>query len=143
LAAEWLNVKEECERKRMMIKGIKLGNIAIDCKKPEKQRDFYAELTGWEKHILWNCPALDGENGLLTVLFMSCDFDYVSPIWPEEPGKQQKQMHFDFQVKDLTVAVDAAIALGAVRPSSQYGGEDFVTLLDPEGHPFCLCRQED
>ncbi|GHV18641.1 hypothetical protein FACS18949_00800 [Clostridia bacterium] len=123
-----------------MIEGIILGNISIDCKEPEKQRDFYAELTGWDRRIQWDCPALVGENGLLTVLFMGCDFDYAPPVWPEENGKQQKQMHFDFQVKDLAAAVDAAIALGAVKPASQYGGEDFVTLLDPEGHPFCLCR---
>ncbi|GHU55799.1 hypothetical protein FACS1894132_12430 [Clostridia bacterium] len=53
---------------------------------------------------------------------MGCDFDYVQPVWPEENGKQQKQMHFDFQVKDLTAAVNEAIALGTVKPASQYGG---------------------
>lgn len=23
----------------------------------------------------------------------------------------------------------------------QFGGNDFVTMFDPAGHPFCLCRK--
>ncbi|MDR1068057.1 MAG: VOC family protein [Clostridiales Family XIII bacterium] len=124
-----------------MIDGITVGNIAIDCVTPEKLRDFYAELTGWEALTLWNCPALISSDKL-TLLFMPCDFDYLPPVWPEEPGRQQKQMHFDFQAEDLPSAVREAITLGAAKPESQYGGNGFVTLLDPEGHPFCLCRKE-
>lgn len=66
---------------------------------------------------------------------------YTRPIWPEEEGKQQKQMHFDFQVEDLPQAVERALSLCAVKAGAQFGGEDFVTLLDPSGHPFCLCRK--
>jgi len=29
--------------------------------------------------------------------------------------------------------------IGAVKAESQYGGDDYVTMFDPEGHPFCLC----
>ena len=86
------------------------------------------------------CPALIGDNGLL-ILFMGCDFEYIPPVWPEEPAKQQKQMHFDFQVDDLSYAVEEAIKLGATKAVAQYGGEHFVTMIDPEGHPFCLCRR--
>ena len=31
--------------------------------------------------------------------------------------------------------------VGAVKAAEQFGGDDFVTLLDPAGHPFCLCRK--
>jgi predicted enzyme related to lactoylglutathione lyase len=123
-----------------MIIGLSIGDISIDCKEPERLRDFYASLTGWDKRSMFDCPALIAENGLV-ILFMGCDFEYISPVWPEEPGRQQKQMHFNFQVDDLPSAVEEAIKLGAVKPCSQYGGEDFVTLFDPEGHPFCLCRK--
>ncbi|MHB1153301.1 MAG: VOC family protein [Eubacteriales bacterium] len=123
-----------------MIKGICIGDISIDCVKPQRTRDFYAELTGWEKREAYGCPALISYGGLL-ILFMGCDFEYSSPVWPEEDGKQQKQMHFNFQVYNLQSAVEGAVKSGAVIAESQYGGDHFVTMLDPEGHPFCLCAQ--
>jgi predicted enzyme related to lactoylglutathione lyase len=65
--------------------------------------------------------------------------DYIRPVWPEEEGRQQTQMHFDFQVPDVAKAVKYAEALGAVRAPAQFGSGEFVTMLDPVGHPFCLC----
>ena len=88
---------------------------------------------------MYDNPALIAENGLI-ILFMGCDFTYVPPVWPEVDGLQQKQMHLDFQVDHLEEAVERALRLGASKPDSQYGGDHFITLLDPEGHPFCLCR---
>ena len=37
--------------------------------------------------------------------------------------------------------VRRALALGAAKAKVQFGGDEFVTLLDPAGHPFCLCRK--
>ena len=123
-----------------MIKGICLDNIAIDCKDAVKLRNFYAELLGWDSCIMYNYPALRNQLGLV-LLFMEADFEYVKPVWPEEIGKQQKQMHFDFQVDDLLTAVLQAEALGASKAKNQFGENDFVTMFDPEGHPFCLCAK--
>lgn len=120
---------------------ITIGDISIDCANPKRLRDFYAALTGWQKREAYDCPALVGDNALL-ILFMGCDFEYISPVWPEKTGKQQKQMHFDFQVDDLPAAVEKAIHLGATKAAVQYGGEHFVTMLDTEGHPFCLCKRQ-
>ena len=119
---------------------ISLGDIAVDCKDPGALRDFYADLTGWDKREMYGCPALAATNGLV-ILFMGCDFEYISPVWPEEPGKQQKQMHFNFGVNDLASAVEGAIKLGAIKAGCQYGEGQYVTLFDPEGHPFCLCAE--
>ena len=115
-------------------------SINIDCKRSEILRGFYAQLTDWDQGFHWT--ALIPKNRMV-VHFMGCDgdFDYIPPVWPEEPGKQQKQMHFNFQVDDLPAAVEEAIRLGAVKAAEQYGGDHFVTLLDTEGHPFCLCRR--
>jgi len=121
-----------------MINGLAIGDIAVDCADPARTRDFYAALTGREKREAYGCPALVFDNGLL-ILFMGCDFDYIPPVWPEEDGKQQKQMHFNFQVDDLPSAAEEAVRLGASKAASQYGGDHFITMLDPEGHPFCLC----
>jgi hypothetical protein len=50
-------------------------------------------------------------------------------------------MHFDFQVGDLDSAVAEAVALGATVAQDQ-PQENVRVLLDPAGHPFCLCRDE-
>ena len=123
-----------------MIKGICIGNIAIDCKDAVRLRNFYAELLDWDSCIMYNCLALRSQLGLV-LLFLEADFEYVKPVWPEAIGKQQKQMHFDFQVDDLLTAVLQAEALGACKSESQFGGNEFITMFDPEGHPFCLCAK--
>ena len=112
----------------------------IDCANAERSRDFYADLMGYERIVAYGCLACKTRNGL-TILFAEIDIPYVPPVWPEEPGKQQKQMHLDFTVDDLQSTVDKAIHLGAVKATAQYGGEYFLTMLDPEGRPFCLCQR--
>jgi predicted enzyme related to lactoylglutathione lyase len=117
-----------------------IGDLSIDCTEPERAQHFYAELMGWEKLTAFGCPAVKTEAGML-ILFMTPDEPYVPPVWPEEVGKQQKQMHFNFQVDNLQAAVAEALALGASKSEQQFGGDQFVTLFDPEGHPFCLCKK--
>ena len=51
-------------------------------------------------------------------------------------------MHFDFQVGDLDSAVDDAVTLGA-RLADDQPHEKVRVLIDPAGHPFCLCLDED
>lgn len=123
-----------------MIQGLTIGDLTIDCANAERAQAFYADLMGWEKTIAYNCLALKTDIDM-TILFAQTDIPYVPPVWPEEPGAQQKQMHLDFTVDDLPAAVDRAVRLGAIKPAAQYGGEYHVTLLDTEGHPFCLCRR--
>ncbi|MHC1695878.1 MAG: VOC family protein [Eubacteriales bacterium] len=125
-----------------MINSLSIGDISIDCTYPQRTRDFYAALTGWEKHEAYGCPAIVSENDLL-ILFRGCDFKYIPPVWPEEDGKQQKQMHLDFTVDNVPSAVEEAVRLGAIKAASQYGGDHCVTMLDPEGHPFCLCKRQN
>ena len=116
-----------------------LGNVMVDCDDEIKLQRFYGELLGWEMCELFDRPAVRSSNGIV-FLFIE-EPDYVAPVWPEETGKQQKQMHFDFQVDDVNVAIEKAISLGATKASNQYGGEHFTTMFDPAGHPFCLCRK--
>lgn len=115
-----------------------LGNVMVDCADEKAPQAFYAELLGWEKCELFARPAVRSSSG---VVFLFCEEpDYVPPVWPEKAGLQQKQMHFDFQVKNIPQAVKRAEGLGAVKAAAQFGSNDtFVTMLDPAGHPFCLC----
>ena len=121
-----------------MINNLTIGDISIDCKEPEKLCEFYENISGWRKCVMYGWPALVAENGLV-ILFMGCDFEYIPPVWPEEPGRQQKQMHFNFGVDNLQAAEEEAVSFGAVKSSCQYG-EHYIVMLDPEGHPFCLCK---
>lgn len=122
-----------------MKKEIVLGNVMVDCPDAAALQRFYGELLGWEQCELFALPAVRSAGGV--VFLFAQEEDYVPPVWPEEPGRQQKQMHFDFQVESVPEAVRRAEALGAVKAGAQFGGEDFVTMLDPAGHPFCLCRK--
>ncbi|MDR0964428.1 MAG: VOC family protein [Clostridium sp.] len=117
-----------------------IGDLSIDCTDPLRAQNFYANLMNWEKLTAFGCPAVKTEIGML-ILFTTPEVHYVSPVWPEEVGKQQKQMHFNFQVDDLQSTVTEALALGATKAKEQFGGDQFVTLIDPAGHPFCLCRK--
>ncbi|SHJ99065.1 hypothetical protein SAMN02745136_01446 [Anaerocolumna jejuensis DSM 15929] len=123
-----------------MIKGICLGNIMVDCNDEQGLCEFYHKLLGWEKSIMFGRPALSKDG--IVFLFME-EEDYVPPAWPEEEGKQQKQMHFDFQVANVAEAVEYAQSLGAKKAALQSGGKEWVTMLDPAGHPFCLCSQDN
>lgn len=124
-----------------MIEGITIGDLTIDCKNAHRAREFYANLTGWEKTIAFDCLALKTNNGMILLFAEPDDIQYEPPVWPEEQAKQQKQMHFNFQVDDLLTSVEEAIRLGASKSTSQFGEEHYVTMIDTEGHPFCLCRR--
>lgn len=124
-----------------MIDGICLGNIMVDCADEQKLCEFYHRLLGWEKCKMFGRPALHSKNGIV-FLFIE-EKDYILPVWPEEEGKQQKQMHFDFQVSNVAQAAQYAQSIGAVKAPLQFGGNEWVTMIDPAGHPFCLCAKEN
>lgn len=79
--------------------------------------------------------------GSVDLVFQQAD-GYQAPVWPPAEGEHRPMMHFDFRVADLDAAVAEAVALGASEATSQ-PQENVRVLLDPAGHPFCLCRHED
>jgi hypothetical protein len=50
-------------------------------------------------------------------------------------------MHFNFQVDDVPSAVKEAIKLGATTAATNTAVSILCTMLDPEGHPYCLCAK--
>ena len=122
-----------------MVDEVVLGNVMVDCDDERKLQRFYGELLGWEMCELFARPAVSSSSGIV-FLFIE-EKDYVPPVWPEDTGKQQKQMHFDFEVDNVAEMVKKAESWGAEKAESQFGGNDFVTMFDPAGHPFCLCRK--
>jgi hypothetical protein len=115
----------------------------IDSPDPLALARFYGALLGWE------VTGGDGRNdsaavspgdGVAYIGFEPVD-DYEPPVWPGEPGKQRMMIHLSFEVSDLEAAVQHAVELGARLPDHQ-PLERTRTLLDPDGHPFCLYAGE-
>jgi predicted enzyme related to lactoylglutathione lyase len=121
---------------------IRIDDIMIDCPDAKKLGDFYAGLLGWTKTVLnRECVSVHAENQTIRLLCQQED-GYVPPVWPEAENRQQKMLHMDFTVSDLKNAVEHAKALGAVMAGEQYNPGQWITMLDPAGHPFCLCLPE-
>jgi hypothetical protein len=113
---------------------------AIEAPEPEVLARFYSELLGWP--IVEEQPgtAVVGAPGGTSFLVFQRAADYERPVWPPEAGDQRPMMHLDFQVGDLDVAVEDAVALGATLATYQ-PQEQVRVLFDPAGHPFCLCQE--
>jgi predicted enzyme related to lactoylglutathione lyase len=115
---------------------------AIEAPDPHALAVFYSELLGWPiGHEEPGTTILSAPEGSIYIVFQQAT-DYQAPVWPPVDGQQRPMMHFDFQVDDLDSAVAEALALGASLATTQPQANVRV-LLDPAGHPFCLCREED
>ncbi len=117
--------------------------MAVEAPDPAALARFYSALIGWPvvheepgTTVLATTP--DGSN---FVVFQQAT-DYSPPVWPPVDGRQRPMMHFDFQVGDLDSAVAEAQALGA-KLSDHQPQEHVRVLVDPAGHPFCLCRENE
>jgi hypothetical protein len=69
---------------------------------------------------------------------------YERPVWPERPGEQHKMLHFEIEVVEVEEAVAHALAAGATEAPNQPQDRDqdkLRVMLDPAGHPFCLCTR--
>jgi len=113
-------------------------SIMVDCQKSKNIRDFYARLKNWDRDF-HGSVLIPANKMIICFQESEGDYDYVPPVWPEASGAQQKQMQFIIKTDDLRSAVDEAARFGAVIADAQYDGEYFVTMIDTEGHPFCLC----
>lgn len=115
---------------------------AIEAPDPAALASFYSDLLGWPIAHEEPGTAVLGAPGGSSFLVFQRATDYQPPVWPPAPGDQRPMMHLDFQVSDLAAAVAEAVALGASVATTQ-PQENVRVLLDPAGHPFCLCRDED
>ena len=115
---------------------------AIETPDPGALAAFYSKLLDW--------PVAHEEDGLailkppqdaVYMVFQLAE-DYVPPVWPPVPGEQRTMMHLDIEVEDLEAAVGVAVALGAKLADFQ-PQEAVRVLLDPAGHPFCLCLDDE
>jgi catechol 2,3-dioxygenase-like lactoylglutathione lyase family enzyme len=117
--------------------------VCLDCADAEELAGFYARLLGWEIKggdgagwIHLQDPA--GGMGLS----VQAEAWYEPPVWPEQPGRLTKMVHFEIQVDEVDAAVAHALAAGARQAAPQPADRSpdrLRVMLDPAGHPFCLC----
>lgn len=113
--------------------------VVIDAPEPVALAAFYARVLGWQ--VVGDDPdhAVVAAPSGVAYLAVQRNSDYVAPVWPPEPGRQQMMLHLDVEVVELDEAVADAVRLGA-RVADQQPQASVRVLLDPAGHPFCLYR---
>lgn len=115
---------------------------AIEAPDPAALARFYATLLEWRiVHEETGTSVVAAPPGGVFLVFQQAD-GYVPPVWPPQPGGQRTGHHFDFQVDDLDDAVTEAVGLGA-RLAGHQPQPHVRVMLDPAGHPFCLCLESD
>lgn len=124
---------------------IKMYSFTMDCKDPYKLAKFYAQLLGWEIPFHseeYACIGAPGtaQGGYPGITFQQ-NSEYEPPVWPERSGMQQQMAHLDFAVNDLEKAVQHAVRCGAAVAEEQFS-DAWRVMLDPAGHPFCLCQMK-
>jgi hypothetical protein len=109
-------------------------SVVLDCPDPAVLARFYGALLDWEVTTSPGWAEVRADYG--QCLCFQQVADYAAPAWPGQEHPQQ--MHLDVVVDDLDSAERATLELGATRADHQ-PGTHFRVLLDPAGHPFCLC----
>jgi len=125
---------------------LKLPTPVLGAPDPQALGAFYAHLFDWtivENETDW--VTIEAPAGTCATARHGLSFQreryWVPPVWPAEPGEQQMTMHLDIGVDDLESAVARAVELGASVAAHQ--AQDHVrVMIDPAGHPFCLCGEE-
>lgn len=126
-----------------------VGAVTIGARDPRSLADFYSRLLGWPMGTVEQpapgeppnggfariCPP-PGEVG--PTLNFEYERQFTAPVWPSAAGQQNATQHLDIGVDDLDAAAAWAIDAGA-RFAEHQPQERVRVMLDPEGHPFCLC----
>lgn len=114
-----------------------LLSVCIDTSDAGRLAQFYADLTGGEVSGVYPEYGYASAEVLGSTLNFQTVADYRRPEWPGQEHPQQ--FHLDFRVPELEPAVEHAVALGATVSADQPEGMPWRVMLDPDGHPFCLC----
>ena len=115
---------------------IRFDVVALDTPDPPRLAAFYCALLGWTvERADDDWITISGGSGARLAFQLAPD--HVAPTWPDPAVPQQ--IHLDLAVDDIPAASAYAESLGARRLTGPEIQEDFVVLLDPSGHPFCLC----
>lgn len=118
--------------------------VVLDSDNADELSAFYERLLGWTRFKGEGFITLANveQNGFPTwITFQQAD-DYMPPVWPATPGKQQQMAHLDFHVENMEAGVKHALECGATLSEIQLD-DRWRVMLDPAGHPFCIQPMPD
>jgi hypothetical protein len=117
---------------------IDLAAVVVDCQHAPPLAAFYQAACGGEIVRSAEDSAWLRLGGTL-VIFREVE-NYQAPTWPS--AQVPMQSHLDFFVDDLDEAEMLLHQQGATtcdyQPRRHSG---LVVMLDPAGHPFCICTR--
>jgi hypothetical protein len=129
-------MSERSGEARRMAGTMRLGAVSLDCADPPALAKFYADLIGVEVPFSTDTFAAFKLDALW--IAMHRIEDYRPPQWPNPDAPQQ--LHIDLAVdEDLDTAEANAISMGAIKADVQPSPDKWRVMIDPAGHPFCLC----
>lgn len=117
---------------------LRIQNVSIDCREPERLADFWAEALGWrvtsvetEEVVLEPLTGSPGEGVVPDILFLRVPDDRVA----------KNRLHLDLRPSDQFAEVQRLVGLGATHVDvGQTPDCTWVVLADPEGNEFCVLR---
>jgi predicted enzyme related to lactoylglutathione lyase len=117
---------------------LRIQNVSIDCREPERLADFWAEALGWrvtsvetEEVVLEPPTGSPGEGVVPDILFLRVPDDRVA----------KNRLHLDLRPSDQFAEVRRLVGLGATHVDvGQTPDCTWVVLADPEGNEFCVLR---
>lgn len=112
-----------------------LAMVNLDCTDPPELAEFYHRLLGWE--IVHSRPEYAMISGEGAPIGFGRIEGYRPPRWPDT--ESPKQYHLDLYVEDLDEAEAVCAEWGASVPREQPNPDRWRVLVDPAGHPFCVC----
>ena len=125
-----------------------LDAVVLDSPDVRLLTEFYAKLLNWNIDFIneKTVGRVSSPNGGCRILIQLNEI-YDRPNWPEQRLFQQQQAHLDFEVSsqiEMKTAAQHALDCGAMIAEVQFGHneekgtDDWITLIDPVGHPFCF-----
>lgn len=110
-------------------------HIVLDCADPEKLAGFWSKALGY---------AISGFAEQWGMLKGPNPGDVFLLQRVPEPKSGKNRMHIDVTTPDIESKAKELEGLGARRlgdePVSQFG-MTWITMADPEGNEFCVCRE--
>ena len=114
--------------------GLKIGQLTIDCKDPDKVATFWQEALGWKQEGRWE----DGD--MLEVEIGPPDGNGYNLLFltDHEEKKVKNRLHLDLVPEDQAAEVARLEGLGASRADIGQSDVTWVVMADPEGNEFCV-----